>query len=180
MTGCRVALKIDVDTQRLARIAAAWLVFSLCTACATGTTNLLAEGKTRQVPVLIYDTAWNNPYEFPTWRMGDPIPKDELHIALVNTGDQAMATVWLHVAHCNSQGNTELDHWLRFDGPFQPGQVDDDARATLDPDDSYLRLGTSTHLVILSIRVDDAGGTHEFHDVGKLLTSGISNFCPKL
>jgi hypothetical protein len=180
MTGHRVALKIDVDTQRVARITIAGLVLLLCAACATGATNLLAKGRTRQVPVLIYDTAWNNPYEFPTWRMGDPIPKDELHIAVTNTGDQAIATVWLHVAHCNSQGNTELDHWLRFDGPFQPGQSYNDARATLDPDDSYLRLGTSTHLVILSIRVDDAGGAHEFHDVGKLLTSGISNFCPKL
>ncbi len=177
----QLALKANVDILRCTRIAAAGLLLSLCAACATSTADLMAEGGSRQVPVQIYDTAWNDPRDFPTWRMGDPVPKDALHIALVNTGSQTIGTVWLHVAHCTPQGDTEYENWLRFDGPFQPGQSYADARATLDPDDSYLRLGTSVHLVILSVRVDDSSGTHEFRkDVAKLLGAGISNFCPKL
>jgi hypothetical protein len=177
----QLALKIDVGTLRGTCIIATWLALSLCAACTTSTAKFMTEGRSRQVPVLIYDTAWNNPREYPSWRMGDPVPKDALHIALVNTGDQDIATVWLHVAHCNPQGVPESDSWLKFDGPFQPGQSYNDVRATLDPNESYLRYGLLIHLTILSVRVDDAGGTHEFHDdVTKVLTSGVSNFCPKL
>lgn len=139
----------------------------------------MAEGKSRQVPLLIYDTSWNNPREFPTWRMGDPIPPDALHLALVNTGDKSVDAVWLHVAHCNTQGDTELDTWLKFEGPFLPGQAYADARAVA-PDMNYLRVGTSAHLMILAARLEGAAGDQEFRDdVPKLLTKGVSNFCPK-
>jgi hypothetical protein len=162
------------------RAASAFMALSLCAACATGSSAFMTEGKSRQVPVLIYDTSWNNPYEFPTWRMGDPIPPDALHLALANTGDETVDTVWLHVAHCNTRGDTELDGWLRFDGPFQPGQTYADARA-VDADMNYLRIGSSMHLVILGARLDGAAGKQEFpDDVAKLLTSGISNFCPRV
>lgn len=166
--------------RALQTVATAWLMLSLCAACATGASALMAEGKSRQVPVLIYDTSWNNPYEFPTWRMGDPIPPDALHLALLNTGDKTVDTVWLHVAHCNTRGDTELDGWLRFDGPFQPGQTYADARA-VDADMNYLRIGASMHLVILGARLDGAAGKQDFQgDVAKLLASGISNFCPRV
>jgi len=162
------------------RVAIASLLLSLCAGCVTDDSALLREGASRQVPVLIYDTSWNDPREAPSWRMGDPVPKDALHMGLVETGDRPVDTLWLHVAHCTAQGAPVLDTWLKFEGPFQPGQVYADARAVgWLPD--YLRVGASMHLVILAVRIEDASGTQEFRDdVDKLLTHGVSNFCPKL
>ncbi len=140
-------------------------------------TDHMAEGKARNVPLLIYYTSWNDPHAL----YNVPMVVD-----LVNTGNQEIKSVTLLMQDCGSQGIESDVHSLTLIGPYAPGRTyiihpswpvqysqwisrrqAEDAAKTID------------HMVIVAVEIVDSDGMKSTYNnnVSKLLTSSISNFC---
>lgn len=162
----------------------AGLILAGCVTSSSVVSKLISEGDARHVPILIYDTYWNNPYQWSTRHAGDPLPRDFLYIEFVNAGEQPISSIELYVQQCSARGAVSLGGWLRFTGVFLPGQG-----YKANPSNPSIPRGTSLsefssisrpeHLIIRSIKVCNAlGNTHEYNDdVSPLLSKNISNFC---
>lgn len=160
------------------------LILGGCVTTDSVVSGLITEGNGRHVPILIYDTYWNDPYQWSTRHRGDPLPGDFLYIEFVNANKQPISSIELYVQQCGTRGAVSLGGWLRFTGPFSPRR-----NYKIIPSYSSLSEGTGLHsfggigrpehLIIKSVTVYDANGDiHKYYDnVSLLLSKNIANFC---
>lgn len=160
------------------------LILGGCVTANSTVSGLITEGNARHVPILIYDTYWNNPYQWSTRHAGDPLPGDFLYIEFVNANKQPISSIELYVQQCGTRGAVSPGGWLRFTGPFSPRRS-----YKVIPSDSSLSegaglhgfgsIGRPEHLIIKSAMVYDANGDmHKYYDhISLLLSKNIANFC---
>jgi len=138
---------------------------------------LMSEGKTRNVPLLIFATSWNDPHALYNSRM---------LVGLLNTGDRQIKSVVLHTADCGSKGITDDTQTLDLGGPFLPGKSyairpswPVQYSQWISRERAEAAAKTSSHIVITAIDIIDSSGSKSVYvkDVSELLTSNISNFC---
>lgn len=137
----------------------------------------LAEGKARNVPLLIYDTSWNNPHALYNTRMV---------VGLLNTGSKTLNSVILLMTTCGSKGVTDYTYTLNLGGPFSPDRAyliypswPIHYSQWISHERAEAEAKTADHMVITGIAIIDANGVKTTYTKGvsKMLTSNISNFC---
>ncbi len=138
---------------------------------------LMTDGKARNVPLLIYDTSWNNPHVLYGTRM---------EVSLIITGDEKINSVMLQTASCGSKGSVGRMRLLNLDGPFIPGKA-----YTIYPtwpvqysqwishEQSVVNAKYSSHIVIKAVVVNFNTRNQTIYDknVSQIITSNISNYC---
>lgn len=154
------------------------IALTACASTGPSTNELVAEGTTRNVPLLIYNTSWNG---------APPLSvhmKKSLAVGLINTGHGTIDSVALYVASCPLQANAPNTQRIALTGPFLPGtsyvaQYLPPAGSEL-PGTHGLPGPYQRQLVIRAIGVTLAGGTEETYrnNVSQFLTANISNYCP--
>ena len=137
----------------------------------------MAEGKARNVPLLIYDTSWNDPHALYNTHMA---------VGLLNTGDKQLNSVVLLMNGCGSKGVTDYTYPLNLSGPFLPGKAyivypswPVQYSQWISREQAEAEAKTSSHMVITGIEITDGDGVKSIYnkDVLKMLTANISNFC---
>lgn len=140
-----------------------------------------AEGSARQVPLLIFDTSWNSPRGRWTNRhLGDSVPPGDFFVEFIATHSRDLASVSIYVDRCGAKGIESYGSWLVLPGTFAAGMNYKVVPVTEDmPLDALLPASQVNHLRITEVKVVDADGKvfDYTSDVGKVLTSNISNFC---
>ena len=156
------------------------LLASMLTGCLNvkqQSSELMTEGKARNVPLLIYDTSWNDPHALYNTRMA---------VGLLNPSDEKINSVTLRMANCGSKGITEYTQALNLGGPFLPGKFYVIHPSWLVQYSQWISreateaaAKTSSHMVIKGVEIIDNNDKKYIYnkDVSKLLTSNISNFC---
>ena len=154
--------------------------------CATQSdvASIKAEGNARHVPLMIYDTSWNNPYPMQTFSRGSVIgsnPSGSAYVQLVNTQDRPIEQVLLTLSECEFKGDSGSAGLVLLRGPFQPG---DNYRVTHTQSGAVnlvteIPLGIA-HMKITAIKIIEADGVAKEYtdDVSSLFSANISNFCP--
>lgn len=155
-------------------------VFSSLFGCATykpDYSSFQAEAKTRHVPVLIYNTSWN-----------DPQGGGRLAVWIANLQEKAIDSIRLSVAPCGAKGTAYDATPLILGGPF----LGKTAYVSLPswPIDAhyYPAAGTvyadqaisSGHMLIQAVTITYADGeavTYDNTRVAELLTKNIANYC---
>jgi len=158
----------------------ACLLAAMLTSCVNvkqQSSKLMAEGKARNVPLLIYDTSWNDPHALYNTRMV---------VGLLNPNDMQINSVTLRMANCGSKGITDYTQLLNLGGPFLPGTFyvihpswPVQYPSSISREAAEAAAKTSSHMVIKGVEIIDNNGRKYIYskDVSKLLTSNISNFC---
>ncbi len=154
----------------------------LLAGCATEPdyTSLQTEGTARQVPLLIYDTSWNNPRGGWGNRMGGPVPPGQFFVELMDTQPQEITTVMVYVARCGAKASKYFGSWLMLQGPFAAGKGSKVVPVPIGESvEALLPWNQVNHLLITEVRVQDAAGkTYDYKtDVANVLGPAISNFC---
>ena len=138
----------------------------------------IQEANSRYVPILIYNTSWNNP------KGGG----GRLAIWVANVQDKTIQSIDLAVAVCGAKGSAGDPMPLILGGPFV-GQTNYvslpswpiDIRSYTGTDDSNKEATQSPgHMLIQSIKIvysDGAQETYDKMDLDQLLTKNISNYC---
>lgn len=148
-----------------------------CVAYTPDYSAFIQEASGRHVPLLIYNTSWND-------------PKDgggRLAVWVANNQDKTIESIELTVAVCGAKGAANKPTLLILGGPFV-GQINYislpswpiDVRSYSGSDASNEEATRSPgHLLIQSIKISYANGKYEIYDkdVGQLLTKNISNYC---
>lgn len=137
--------------------------------------ELMAQGQQRNVPLMIYNTSWNDASR-------TDMGTGYLTVGLVNTGSTQIASVTLYVASCPLQANAPNTHEVTLSGPFLSGKayvtqyaVPSSARQI-----GHGPIGWAVRpLVIQAIGVTDASGRQTTYrdNVAQMLTPNISNYC---
>ena len=131
------------------------------------------------MPVLIYNTSWNDPGQSGETRLA---------VWVANNQDRQIDHIRLGVAACGAKGSIIDPAPLLLGGPFY-GHHDYVSLPSWPVDAHYFPVGgtsyangvvSSEHMIIQSIEITYADDTRQTYDgdVAQLLTSNISNFCP--
>lgn len=151
------------------------IALTACASTGPSSNELLAEGTTRNVPVLIYNTSWNDASR-------TDVGTGYLTVGLVNTGSTPIAAVTLYVASCPMQANVPNTHEVTLGGPFVSGKAYV-TRYAVPPSARQIGHGpigwAVRPLVIQAIGVTDANGRQTTYrdNVAQMLTPDISNYC---
>lgn len=148
-----------------------------CAAYTPDYSAFIQEASSRHVPLLIYNTSWND-------------PKDgggRLAVWVANNQDKTIDSIELTVAVCGAKGSANNPTALILGGPFV-GQTNYislpswpiDVRSYSGSDAGNKEAtGSPGHLIIQSIKISYADGKQGIYDkdLGQLLTKNISNYC---
>lgn len=149
--------------------------------CATYQPNyssFIQEANRRHVPILIYNTSWNDPHG----------GGGRLAVWVENNQDKRIDFIELTVAECGAKGAAEYSIPLVLGGPFY-GHTKSVSLPSW-PIDAHYYPGagyvyakaaiSSGHLLIQSIKISYSDGKQDIYkqDVNQLLTENISNYCP--
>ncbi|MGH8402276.1 MAG: hypothetical protein ACRESO_02555 [Gammaproteobacteria bacterium] len=148
-----------------------------CAAYQPNYSSFIQEANGRHVPILIYNTSWNDPHG----------GGGRLAVWVVNNQDKRIDSIKLTVAACGAKGAAEDSTPLVLGGPFD-GHANSvslpswpiDARFYPGAGYVYKDAAVSSgHMLIQSIKIAYSDGTQEIYnkDVDQLLTKNISNFC---
>lgn len=174
------------DRQAWNAASPVFVLVMILTGCATQTdvASIKAEGSARHVPLMIYDTSWNNPYPMQTLSRGGVIgsnPSGSAYVQFVNTQDRPIEQVLLTLSECEFKGDSGSAGVVLLRGPFQPGE---NYRVTHTQSGAVnlvtdVPLGIA-HMKITVIKIIEAGGVAKEYtnDVSSLFSANISNFCP--
>ena len=148
-----------------------------CAVNAPDYSAFIQEANSRHVPLMIYNTSWNDP------RDGG----GRLAVWIANNQDKQIDSIVLTVAPCGAKGTAGDSEPLVLGGPFYghtnyvslPSWPID---ARFYPGAGYVYKDEaihSGHMIIQSIKITYSDGKEEVHkkDVNQLLTKNISNFC---
>lgn len=150
-----------------------------CAAYAPDYSAFIHDANSRHVPLLIYNTSWNDP----KWGGG------RLAVWLDNKQDKTINSIELTVAVCGIKGTAGGSTPLILGGPFF-GNTDYVSLPSWPIDiRNYTEAGygyrgaaiSSGHMVIQSVKIVYADGQQDIYDekdVDQLLTKNISNYCP--
>lgn len=138
---------------------------------------VLAEGKSRHMPVFIYSVSWSSP-NFGGGRM---------QVGIADLDEKAINGIELGVSDCGNKGEVKEPKPLFLNGPFIQGSVYatfpsmpvDYADRSLGTDDIVQIASSSGHLVIRSVTLLYADGSKQVYDkdISPFLAKTISNFC---
>jgi hypothetical protein len=130
----------------------------------------MEEGRSRAVPLIIYDISANDPhYLYP----------QTFAVGIVNTEEQDINSVKLTVAVCGIKAEALYPGTIDLGGPFEAHTSSVvSVLSKPDKDGKQYRLVFS-HVLITSVSVTDASGTKTFQgkQVDALLDPKIANFC---
>ncbi|HVA55742.1 MAG TPA: hypothetical protein VNI53_08135 [Gammaproteobacteria bacterium] len=163
-----------------------WMVLGLmavflaaCSVYGPDYSSFLNEAHSRNVPILIYKTSWN-----------DPRGGGRLAVWVANLQDKRIDSIQLQVAPCGAKGDVQDATPLVLGGPF----FGHTAYVSLPswPIDAHYYPGaglvyadqavSSGHMIIKSVLISYADGKQDNYDdnVAELLTKNISNYCANL
>jgi hypothetical protein len=155
------------------------LFFSSLSACATykpDYSSFLNQAKTRQVPILIYNTSWN-----------DPRGGGRLAVWIANLQNKVIDSIELAVAPCGAKGSVGRVTPLILGGPFYGNMSyvslpswPIDAHYYPAAGTEYADLAISSgHMLIQAVTIRYANGEHVTYDdqIAQLLTKNITNYC---
>jgi hypothetical protein len=137
---------------------------------------ILAEGKSRNVPLFIYHTSWNS----------QRFDGGKMMVGLVSFDDRPIESILLSVSPCGNKGEVLAPKSLVIGGPFKRGLIYATFPAwpfnyadTWHVPDPAEYSTTTDHLMIKAVTIEYEDGTREVHDkdVAQLLDKSISNFC---
>lgn len=148
--------------------------------CATYQPNyssFIQEADRRHVPLLIYNTSWNDPHG----------GGGRLAVWVANNQDKRIDSIELTVAACGAKGAAEYSTPLVLGGPFY-GHTKSVSLPSWPIDARYYPSAgyiyeeaaiSSGHLLIQSIKISYSNGKQDIYkqDVDQLLTKNISNYC---
>lgn len=150
-------------------------------AIAPDTGAIQAEGASRQFPLLIYGTSWNNPRgRWNNRHLGQPVPAGQFYVEIMNTHSREISKVMVYVSRCGTKAIRYQGTWLMLQGPFKPGMSNKVVPVPIGMDvEQLLPWDQVNHLLITAVRAEDSDGkTYDYSaDVAKVLAPGISNFC---
>ena len=130
----------------------------------------LEEGRSRNVPLIVYDISANDPHH---------LYPQSFAIGIVNTQDRDIDSVKITVAICGTKAEALHPETLDLGGPFEM-HTSSVLSVLSEPDANgkQYRLVLS-HVLITAITVTDSAGirTFEGKDVAALLDPKIANFC---
>lgn len=142
---------------------------------------LQAEGTSRQVPVLIYDTSWNNPRGWSNRAMDQAVAPGSVFVEILNTHQQQIAMISMYFLACGAKGSVGAGDRIFLRGPFEPGKnykvtpqlAGVGGVGVLQP------WNQVNHMVFAEVKVQDSdGNTYEYGaDVKKVLAANIANYC---
>lgn len=148
-----------------------------CATSAPDYSSFVQEASSRHVPLLIYNTSWNDPHG----------GGGRLAVWVANDQDKTIDSIELTVAVCGAKGAAEYSTPLVLGGPFYghtksvslPSWPID---ARFYPGAGYVYKDaalSSGHMLIQSIKITYSDGKQEIYDkdVNQLLTKNISNYC---
>lgn len=147
----------------------------ICSLCACWNTKdqyqaYMEEGRSRDVPLIVYDISANDPHH---------LYPETFAVGIVNTQDRDISSVKMMVATCGIKAEAVYPWTIDLGGPFQAH-----TSAVLNvlgpPGKSGKQyLLVTSHLLITAIVVTDGTGTRTFKkkEVAALLDPKIANFC---
>lgn len=149
-----------------------------CAANAPDYSAFIQDANSRHVPILIYNTSWNDPHD----------GGGRLAVWVANNQDKQIDSIELTVAVCGIKGSAGGPTPLILGGPFF-GNANYVSLPSWPIDiRSYTGAGygyqgpaiSSGHMVIQSIKIVYSDGQQEIYgekNVDQLLTKNISNYC---
>jgi|HubBroStandDraft_5_1064220.scaffolds.fasta_scaffold78781_2 hypothetical protein len=142
---------------------------------------LQAEGAARQVPVLIYDTSWNNPRGWSNRAMDQAVAPGSVFVEILNTHPQQIAMISMYILACGTKGSVTAGARIFLQGPFEPGKSYKVAPqlTSMSGMGALQPWNQVNHMVFAEVKVQDSDGkTFDYAaDVKQVLSANIANYC---